>query len=64
MNNDSLLPMLTALLKQFYDGLSVTELQVKLYSHFKLKMSYREIESNFFCSPELFREDEGKWKLR
>lgn len=64
MNNDSLLPMLQSLLTQFPEGLSVPVLQVKLYSTFKLKMSYRDIESSFFRFPELFREDEGRWTLR
>ena len=64
MNNDSILPMLQNLFKQFPDGLSVPELQIKMYTNFKLKLSYRDIESEFFRSPELFREDEGKWALK
>lgn len=64
MKNDSLLTMLQSLLKQFPDGLSVPELQIKLYANFRLKLSYRDIESGFFSFPELFREEEGRWALR
>jgi hypothetical protein len=64
MENGSLLPKLQNMLKQYPDGLSVQELQVKLYSNFKLKLSYKDIESVFVRNLDLFHEEEGRWALK
>lgn len=64
MKNDTLTPALQNLLARFSEGFTIPELQSKLYREFKFLLSYKEIENAFFRHPEMFSEDDGRWRLR
>lgn len=64
MRNDTLTPALQSLLTRFPDGFTIPELQSKLYREFKFLLSYKEIENAFFRHPDMFLEDDGRWKPR
>jgi hypothetical protein len=46
------------------EGLVVQELQGLLYQHFKLKVSYRDIEETLISNSEVFTERDWKWLVR
>jgi hypothetical protein len=64
MSTDTVLSALQNLLGRNGEGLSITELQIKLYQNLKLQLSYKAIESTIFRYPGLFVDSDGKWKLR
>ncbi len=64
MSTDAVLKSLQDLLGRNGEGLSITELQIKLYQNLKLQLSYKTIESTIFRYPGLFVDSDGKWKLR
>jgi hypothetical protein len=55
---------LQKLLGSSVEGEIVEKLQLLLYSRFGLKLSYRIIESTLINQPDLFSQDEGRWKIR
>jgi hypothetical protein len=64
MNIDQVLSALQHLLVVYKDGLTITEIQIKLFHEFKLQLSYKTIEGTIFRYPGLFVDSDGKWKLR
>ena len=64
MRNDTLTPALQNVLARAPQGITIPELQTKLYREFKLLVSYQEIENAFFRHPDLFSEEDGRWRAR
>ena len=64
MRNDALTPALQTLLARVPGGITIPELQIRLYREFTLQVSYKEIENSFFRHPDLFSEEDGRWRLR
>ena len=64
MENNTIVTALHHLVGQYKEGLAVQELQPLLYAHYKLKLSYHEIEDILLRNAVLFSETDRKYMIK